>query len=416
VRIAIVGSGISGLVCAYLLSREHDVVVYEANDYVGGHTRTVRVDSDDETVNVDTGFIVFNPDNYPNFTRLLKQLKVESEPSTMSFSVRDEESGLEYNGTSLNTLFAQRRNLLSPRFLRMVKDILRFYREARELIEGPETDLPLGEYLEQNRYSREFRDWHLYPMAAAVWSTGLQGVESFPARFLVRFFNNHGFLQVSDRPQWRVLTGGSSSYIGPLTRPFDDAIRLQTPVTAIRRLPNAVSLTSGNGNTEQFDQVVIAAHSDQALKMLADPSDEERDILGAIPYTANDTVLHTDANLLPRRPLARASWNYHLPMRADNRPSVTYYMNALQNLTSREHYCVTLNRQERIAPNRIIERLFYEHPAFSVRSISAQGRKHEISGRNRTSYCGAYWGYGFHEDGVVSALDVCANFGARLRS
>jgi predicted NAD/FAD-binding protein len=416
VRIAIVGSGISGLVCAYLLSREHDVVVYEANDYVGGHTHTVRVDSDGETVNVDTGFIVFNPENYPNFTRLLKQLKVESEPSTMSFSVRDEESGLEYNGTSLNTLFAQRRNLLSPRFLRMIKDILRFYREARELIEGPETDLPLGEYLEQNRYSREFRDWHLYPMAAAVWSTGLHGVESFPAKFLVRFFNNHGFLQASNRPQWRVLKGGSASYIGPLTRPFDDSIRLQTPVKAIRRLPNAVSLTSGNGDTEQFDQVVIAAHSDQALKMLADPSDEERDILGSIPYTSNDTVLHTDANLLPRRPLARASWNYHLPMRADNRPSVTYYMNSLQNLTSREHYCVTLNRREQIAPQRIIKRLTYEHPAFSVRAISAQGRKHEISGRNRTFYCGAYWGYGFHEDGVVSALDVCANFGARLRS
>ncbi len=414
-RIAVVGSGISGLVCAYLLSRDHDVVVYEANDYLGGHTRTVRVDSEDETVNVDTGFIVFNPENYPNFTRLLKQLKVETEPSTMSFSVRDEESGLEYNGTSLNTLFAQRRNLFSLRFLRMVREIFRFYREAREVIITPETDLTLGDYLEQNGYSREFRDWHLFPMAAAIWSTGRQGIESLPVRFLVQFFDNHGFLQVSDRPQWRVLKGGSSSYIAPLTRPFDDSIRLQTPVTAIRRLPNAVSLTSGDGNTERFDQVVIATHSDQALQMLTDPSDEERDILSSIPYTTNDTVLHTDVDLLPRRPLARASWNYHLPMRADNRPSVTYSMNSLQNLTSREHYCVTLNRQEQIAPDRIIKRLSYEHPAFSAQSVAAQRRKHEISGRNRTFYCGAYWGYGFHEDGVASALDVCAHLGARLR-
>lgn len=408
------GSGISGLVSAYLLSREHEVVVYEASDYLGGHTNTIRVESTDGVYNVDTGFIVFNPDNYPTFTNLLCQLKVESEPSTMSFSVRDEASGLEYNGTSINTLFAQRRNLVRPRFLRMVRDIIRFYRESRLLLESPDSQLTLGEYLEENRYSPEFKNWHLLPMGAAIWSTGEQGIESFPARFFVQFFENHGFLQVSGRPQWRVLKGGSSSYIGPLTRPFQDSIRLRTPVTSIRRHPNAVSIQSGDGSTERFDQVVIATHSDQALRMLADPSAAEREILGAIPYTVNDTVLHTDETLLPKRRLARASWNYHLPMRPDNRPSLTYYMNSLQNLTSRDHFCVTLNRQDRINPDRIIKRLTYEHPVFSARSFEAQQRKGEISGKNRTFYCGAYWGYGFHEDGVASALDVCSNFGARL--
>jgi uncharacterized protein len=339
---------------------------------------------------------------------------VETQLSRMSFSVRDEESGLEYNGASLNTLFSQRRNLLSRRFHRMVRDILRFYREAPELLGGGDYELTLGDYVRERGYSEEFIRWHLFPMGAAVWSTGAEGIERFPALSLVEFFHNHGFLKVKARPQWRVLKNGSKSYLEPLTAPFRDDIRLGTPVTSIRRRATGVEIGSADGHRETFDSVVIAVHSDRALAMLSDPTEAEKEILGSIAYTSSETVLHTDSRLLPRRTLARASWNYHLPMREDNKPSVTYYMNSLQGLSAPLDFCVTLNRTEAIDPSRVIARMVYEHPCFNAAAVRAQRRKAEISGRNRTFYCGAYWGYGFHEDGVRSALDVCSHFGRSL--
>ena len=413
-RIAIVGSGISGLVTAHLLAGECDLVVYEAADYIGGHTHTVDVEIEGGSVAVDTGFIVFNPENYPNFTRLLSRLGIETQPSNMSFSVRDEQTGLEYNGTSLNSLFAQRRNLVRPRFLRMIRDIVRFYRDARSLLLEPDYDLTLGEYLARKRYSREFVDWHIYPLGAAIWSMGRQGIEQFPAAFFVEFFANHGFLNLGSRPQWRVLCGGSRSYIEPLTRGFLTSIRLNCPVVGIRRSPGHVEIRAGDGSVERFDQVVLATHSDQALQLLSDPSPQERDILGGIPYLESEVVLHTDERLLPRRSLARASWNYHLPMRPDNKPSVTYWMNSLQNLRTSEQFCITLNRTEAIDPSRILKRLRYAHPVYTPETLRAHHRRAEINGRNRTWFCGAYWGYGFHEDGVRSALDVGAAFGREL--
>ncbi len=413
-RIAIVGSGISGLVTAHLLAGACDLVVYEAADYIGGHTRTVDVELEGGSVAVDTGFIVFNPENYPNFTRLLSRLGIETQPSNMSFSVRDEQTGLEYNGTSLNALFAQRRNLVRPRFLRMIRDIVRFYRDARSLLLEPDYDLTLGEYLARKRYSREFVDWHIYPLGAAIWSMGRQGIEQFPAAFFAEFFANHGFLNLGTRPQWRVLRGGSRSYIEPLTRGFLTSIRLNCPVVGIRRSPGHVEIRAGDGSVERFDQVVLATHSDQALQLLSDPSPQEREILRSIPYLESEVVLHTDERLLPRRSLARASWNYHLPMRPDNKPSVTYWMNSLQNLRSREQFCITLNRTEAIDPSRILKRLRYAHPVYTPETLRAHQRRAEINGRNRTWFCGAYWGYGFHEDGVRSALDVGAAFGREL--
>ncbi|GAB4234501.1 MAG: FAD-dependent oxidoreductase [Acidobacteriota bacterium] len=410
-RIAVVGSGISGLTAAWLLSRHHEVVLYEAEARLGGHTHTVAVNLGDREFAVDTGFIVYNEENYPNFSRLLQCLGVATQPSSMSFSVRDDDSGLEYNGTSLNALFAQRRNLLRPVFWRMVLDILRFFREARELVGSSERELTLGEWVRRRGFSEPFLKWHLYPLVAAVWSTGRLGVENFPAVMLTEFFHNHGFLRVAGRPRWRVLRGGSHSYLPPLTRPFRDRIRLATPVVKVVRERDGVRIRDARGGEDHFDHVVLAVHSDQALSLLGDPSPEEREILGAIRYQVNEVVLHTDSQLLPRRPLARASWNFHLPLREDWRPTVTYWMNSLQSLPGPPDFCVTLNRTEAVRPDRILRRLEYAHPVFDPPALAAQRRKHEICGQRRTWYCGAYWGYGFHEDGVRSALDACRELG-----
>jgi predicted NAD/FAD-binding protein len=413
-RIAVVGSGIAGLTSAWLLSRDHDVVLYEADSRIGGHTCTVSVGWDSRQYDVDTGFIVYNPENYPNFARLLERLGVATRPSNMSFSVRDEQTGLEYSGSTLAGLFAQSRNLVRPGFFRMLVDIMRFYRDARELVHSPDVDLTVEDYATRRRYSAEFREWHLYPMTSAIWSTGRQGAAAFPAAVLARFFYNHGFLQVRNRPQWRVLEGGSKAYLEPITRPFKAAVRLSSPVAAVRRFPDFVRIRTSRGHEDRFHHVVLAAHSDQTLRMLEDPSPREREILGAIRYTANEAVLHTDENLLPKRHRAWASWNCHLPLRADNLPSLTYFMNSLQSIPGPPYFCVTLNRTERIAPSRILARMSYAHPVYDAGAIRAQRRKHEICGINRTSYCGAYWGYGFHEDGVVSALDACRLWGCAI--
>ena len=406
-KIAIIGTGISGLTAAWRLHREHDLTIFEANDYIGGHTHTVDVEMQGQRYAVDTGFIVFNDWTYPNFIRLLEQLGVASQPTLMSFSVRCERTGLEYNGENLNTLFAQRRNLFRPSFHRMIRDILRFNREAPALlgVEGYR-EISLNAYLRERAYSREFTEHYILPMAAAIWSAEPALMGEMPARFFVQFFKNHGLLSVSDRPQWRVIQGGSRNYVERLTAPFRDRIRLNCPVEWVRRHPNQVQIKPKQGLVERFDQVVFATHSDQALRLLADSTVKEREILSAIPYQENEVVLHTDIRLLPRRKLAWAAWNYHLPTQSQNRVAVTYDMNLLQGLDAPETFCVTLNRSEAIDPARILYRTSYHHPVFTEAGVRAQARRDEISGVNRTWYCGAYWSYGFHEDGVNSGLAV----------
>ena len=412
-KIAIVGSGISGLVCAHLLHGDHDISLFEANDYAGGHTHTIEVDVNGTVYPVDTGFIVFTEPKYPNFVKLLKQLNVDSQPTTMSFSVRDAATGLEYNGTSLNTLFAQRRNLLRPSFYRMLKDILRFYREAPELLNDEDDAITLGMYLSGNKYSREFVDYHIVPMGAAIWSSAPEDMLKFPAWYFVRFFHHHGFLQQQNRPAWRTVVGGSYRYVKALIDPIKDRVHLRCPVRQIRRFEDRVDVVSARG-METFDQVILAVHSDQALRLLVDPSDAEREILGAIKYQANPTVLHTDHSVLPHNRRAWASWNYYLPENQKDRATVTYHMNMLQNLNAPVTFCTTLNRDADINPQKIIQKMLYHHPQYTPETIRAQKRHAELNGVNRTFYCGAYWGFGFHEDGVRSGLAVTEKFGKTL--
>ena len=415
-KLAIVGTGIAGMTAAHLLHGEHDLTIYEAGEYIGGHTNTVEVEREGMTYAVDTGFIVFNDWTYPNFIGLLDRLGVASQPSDMSFSVRCEDTGLEYNGTSLNRLFAQRRNLLRPSFYRMIRDILRFNRESVGLLNEPDPGPSLGAYLEQNRYSPPFIRNYIIPMAGAIWSAGPSAIWRYPARYLVQFFKNHGMLSVDARPTWRVITGGSQRYVEKLVRPFRERIRLQSPVEAIIRDSHGVEVRShdraGTSHTARFDGVVLACHSDQALALLADPSPLERDILGAIRYQANEAILHTDRSLLPRRRRAWAAWNYHLLPTPADRVLVTYHMNTLQRLRASCDFCVTLNRSDAIDPAQVLKRITYHHPVFTPEAIAAQQRHREINGQRRTWYCGAYWGFGFHEDGVKSAMMACESLRA----
>ena len=414
-KIAIIGSGIAGLTCAYLLNRRHAITLFEAEPWVGGHTHTVPVSLDGQHYAIDTGFIVFNDWTYPNFIHLLRQLGVRYQPTEMSFSVHDPRSGVEYNGNNLNSLFAQRSNLLSPRFWGMLQDILRFNREAlRDLEEGRiAADLTLGQYLQQNGYGQRFIDHYIVPMGAAIWSMSLEGMLGFPLQFFVRFFRNHGLLSVSDRPQWYVIEGGSSAYVEPLTRDFLQHIRSNCPVQRIERDTSGVTVHSAAGS-ERFDKVVLACHSDQALALLAKPSEAEQQILGALPYAENDVVLHTDTRLLPRRPLAWASWNYRLGGPRQQPAAVTYNMNILQGIKAPQTFCVSLNQSEAIAPDKVLARFRYAHPQYSLAGMAAQARWEEIHGVQHSYYCGAYWANGFHEDGVVSALRVAEAFGERL--
>ncbi|MDY6951222.1 MAG: FAD-dependent oxidoreductase [Thermodesulfobacteriota bacterium] len=413
-KIAVVGAGISGLVTAYLLCEDHEITVFEANDYIGGHTHTLDVPWDGRTYAVDTGFIVFNEKTYPNFLKLLRRLGVAWQPSKMSFSVTSEKNGLEYSPTSLNALFAQRRNLFRPAFYRMVLDIFRFRQRSLRILGERGDDTTLGDYLKAEGYSKAFIHDFIIPMGAAIWSADPDQFWHFPARFFVRFFHNHGFLKVTDQPQWLVIEGGSRNYVRALTGGFVDAIRLSCPVNKVVRHEDRVEIFHGKGPPEAFDQVVMAAHSDQALRLLADPSEAEVRILGAMPYQENVTVLHTDETVLPKKQVCWASWNYHVPRAQTGRVAVTYDMNILQSLTSPVEFCVSLNHPGRIDPERVIDRMVYHHPVYTPDSLKAQQGHQEINGRNRTSFCGAYWGFGFHEDGVKSALAVCERFGKRL--
>ncbi|MCA8957913.1 MAG: FAD-dependent oxidoreductase [Planctomycetes bacterium] len=412
-RIAVVGTGISGLLAARLLHARHSLTVFEADDRIGGHTHTVQVEHEGQRYAVDTGFIVFNDRTYPNFRALLGRLGVASQPSDMSFSVRDERSGLEYCGSSLNSLFTQRRNLLRPSFLRMVRDILRFGREATAVLGPPEDQRTLGELLRDGGYARSFIDHYLVPMGSAIWSAEPERLLAMPARFFVRFFHNHGMLAVRGRPTWHVVQSGSHAYLGPLVAPFRDRIRTGAPVQRILRTPNGVTVQVAGRAPESFDGVVVATHSDQALRLLGDPSGVEREVLGAIPYQENEAVLHTDTRLLPSRRRAWASWNYHLG-HGSARATLTYHQNRLQNLQAPVDFCVTLNHSDAIDPSRILRRILYHHPVFTEAGVRAQARRGEVNGVRRTWFCGAWWGYGFHEDGVNSALAVARDFGLGL--
>ena len=414
-KIAIVGTGIAGNVAAYRLQREHEITVFEAAGHIGGHTHTHAVEQGGREYAVDTGFIVFNDWTYPRFIELLGELGVESQESSMSFSVKCGRTGLEYNGTSLNTLFAQRRNLLRPAFYRMIREILRFNREAPALLADDTREITLGDYLREHGYGWEFVQQYLVPMGAAIWSADPQTMRRFPARFFVRFFHNHGMLSVDDRPTWRVIRGGSARYAEKLTAAFRDRIRVGAPVERVRRLPTHVVVKARGLAAETFDAVFLACHSDQALRLLGDATAAEREVLGAIPYQENDVVLHTDTSVLPRCRRAWAAWNYYIPSAARERVAVTYNMNILQGLDAPVPFLVSLNMTDAIDASKIIKRLTYDHPMYTPASTRAQARQAEINGVRRTYYCGAYWRNGFHEDGVVSALDALAHFEERHR-
>jgi predicted NAD/FAD-binding protein len=407
-KIAVVGSGISGLACAHYLSRDHEVWVYEAGRKVGGHTATVDVELGTRRYAIDTGFIVFNDRTYPNFIALMDELGVPSKPTAMGFSVRDPESGLEYSGTNLATVFAQRRNLLSPGFIGMLRDILRFNRESvADLAAGRIDDgQTLADYLGRRGYGERFVRHYLAAMGSAIWSADCASILAFPAVFFVRFFHHHGLLSVNDRPQWRVIEGGSREYLRPLCTRFAGRISTNNPVQkVIRHAGRGVTLALADGQRLMFDEVVLATHSDQALALLEQPSAAERDILGAIPYQMNDVVLHTDVRQLPRNPRTWSSWNYTLGP-AGERAVVTYNMNILQGIDAPETFCVTLNNTAAINPHRILGQFQYAHPVFSLDGMLAQQRWDEINGVSKIWYCGAYWRNGFHEDGVISALRV----------
>lgn len=404
-RIAIVGGGISGLVVAYLLSPSHDVTLFEANDWLGGHAHTIDVAAGGATYAVDTGFVVYEPETYPAFASLLDRLGVATQPTEMSFSVRCGASGLEYSGRSWSTLFVQPRNLLSPAFHRLLRDVVRFNREAPRLLADAGADPGLRDFIDAQGFSPAFRDQYLVPLASALWSTPPARVLDVPARHIVRYLLHHGFLRVRRRPQWRTIAGGARRYVEALSASFRDRVRLCCPVEHVRRHAGYVEVGTRE-RSEQFDRVVLATPGSQALRLLADPTPAEREILGAFTEQENDVVVHTDASLLPRSRRAWAAWNVHLDPRID-RAVVTYDMSLLQRLSSPEPICVTLNAADAIAPAKVLARMVYRHPVCSRAAVAAQGRHEALNGANRTHYCGAYWGYGFHEDGVASALRLC---------
>jgi len=413
-KIAIIGTGISGLTSAYLLSKEHSVHVYEAKDYIGGHVYTLPVHLNGTSYEIDTGFIVFNDRTYPNFNKLLNQINVLSQPTSMSFSVKCETTGLEYNGTSINGLFAQRLNLLKPSFLLMVKDILRFNRDAKIFLNDSVEEITFGEFLKRGGYSNSLKNNYALPMASAIWSAKSKVIENANFRFFAQFFDNHGMLNVNDRPQWRVIKGGSKQYTLKLIESFKNNIRINSPVDKIIRKNEGIEVVFNKQQKELYDRVIIGTHSDQALKMIENPSHEEREILSAIPYQTNVAHMHWDCSVLPKQKNAWASWNYFKPNKLKDETTVTYYMNMLQSLNIPRNICVSLNIEEHIDPKKIYKKIIYQHPVFTSQAILAQKRHKEIDGVDKIHFCGAYWGSGFHEDGINSALSVCKAFGRSL--
>ena len=415
-KIAIIGSGISGLTCAYMLNRKHDITIFEKNDYIGGHTHTHEIEYSGRKWNIDSGFIVYNERTYPNFINILDRLGVERQLTRMGFSVKSEKNDLEYAGHSLNGLFAQRSNLFRPSFIRMLRSMWRFNSEARADLKELDSDTTLGEYLKLNNYPEEFIQHFIVPIGAAIWSTVPNQMMDMPAIFFIRFFENHGLLQIVDRPNWWVITGGSKRYVEKMVDGFENKIRLSSPVKNVKREDGSITVQFGANSleSENFDSVIFATHSNQSLAMLDAPTKEEIEILSAIKYQKNDALLHYDDSILPKRKNAWSSWNYLLDEDQSKAVALTYNMNILQSLKSDRTFCVSLNSGNLVDESKVIKELSYDHPLFTTSSINAQSRKHEISGKNNTYYCGAYWRNGFHEDGVVSALDVCKDFGESL--
>ena len=414
-KIAIIGSGISGLTSAYLLNRNHDITVFEANDYIGGHTHTHNIKIKDKEYAVDTGFIVYNERTYPNFIKLLDTLGVERQLSTMGFSVKSASEDYEYAGESLNSLFAKRSNIFRLGFLRMLYEMYRFGKKSDSTGLGLDVSITLGTYLRSENYSNEFINYFIIPMGAAIWSTPANKVLDMPAYFFIKFFYNHGMLEIINRPKWWVIKDGSSAYIKKIIKGFESKINLSSPIRTVSRLDNGIEIETANSKKPlMFDAVVFATHSDQALGMLKDPTEKEKDILSSIPYQKNEVLLHTDSSVLPKRKLAWASWNYQLDSNPESPVVLTYNMNILQSLDCDETFCVTLNNHQSVDKSKVLKKITYHHPLFTVKGIEAQKRKLEISGVNNTYYCGAYWHNGFHEDGVASAIEVCKHFGEQI--
>lgn len=404
-RIAVIGSGISGLVSANLLSKQYAVTMFEAGSVLGGHTNTINVEADGRTHSVDLGFNIFNKKNYPLFTKLLEEHQVAIRPSEVSFSFHSDRLGMEYNSRNINSLFCDRRNFINPRFYRFIKDIIQFNADAKKyLSHAMVTDITIGEFIDSHHYSDLFVESYLIPMIASLWSKHPKDVRHSSAHFIFSFYLNYGLLSVRQRPQWYGIEGGANKYIEPLAKPFKDQIHLNTKIEHIKRLGDGVHIRA-NGHQQKFDAVVLAIHSDQALHILEDPTRAEQDVLSAIPYTKHEAILHTDDAVLPRKKLARASWNYYDS--GSEQTTLTYYMNKLQQIDSATPICLSLNLSDKIAKEKIIKRFHYSHPSFSKQTMKAQQLYHHVSGMNNTYYCGAYWGYGFHEDGVRSALEVC---------
>lgn len=423
-KVAIIGTGIAGMTSAYLVNQKADISVFESNDYIGGHTATKEVKVDGRSYNIDTGFIVYNDWTYPNFIKLMQILGVATQATEMSFSVKNKNTGLEYNGNTINSLFAQRRNIVSPRFYRLALDIVKFNKLCKAHIEAKKNtdNITLIAFIEKHKLSKTFTENYILPMCAAIWSTSLEASANFPLAFFLKFFNNHGLLNITNRPQWHTLINGSNSYVAPLTQSYKNKILLNSPVQKVSKTSDGYTLIS-KGKNYHFDEVIFACHSDQAMKMLdlasfsQDYAKQLSDILGAIPYSDNDVVLHTDTSVLPDRKLAWASWNYLIKgseNEANAPASVTYNMNILQRIQSDTTFCVTLNNSQEIDPSKILGRYNYAHPQFSPAMVAAQERRNEICGQDGLHFCGAYWYNGFHEDGVRSALDVAKRFGASL--
>jgi uncharacterized protein len=414
-KIAIIGAGVSGLTCAYTLARDHDIDVFEANQYAGGHANTVVVNDRGRQLPMDTGFLVYNQANYPGLCTLFDQLGVVTQPSDMSFSVHCERSGREWNGSSLNQMFVQRSNLLRYSHWQMLSDILRFHREAVGLAASLSDRVTVSDWLTQNCYSEAFERNYLLPLGASLWSCSAQRFADFPMRFVIEFLDNHHMLQVVDRPQWRTVTGGSREYVARIVQPFAEQLRLALPVRRVRRSARGVEVWLDDGSSHLYDEVILACHADQALELVADPDDTERDLLSCFPYQRNVAVLHTDTRLLPDRKSAWASWNFRTPKQPSDEVNVTYNLNLLQSLDSEQTWCLTLNPGECIDQSLVERRIVYHHPMFKTGRHAAQSQHTSLIRRRGLSYCGAYWGFGFHEDGVQSALRVGAAFELSFR-
>ena len=411
-NIAVIGSGISGLTTAHLLSRKHNITLFEKNDYIGGHTHTHSIKEEGTIYNVDSGFIVYNENTYPNFIKLLDSLNVKRQHSSMGFSVKSYNKDFEYSGNSLSAVFSKKSNLLNPYFLNMLRSIIRFNKNSVKDLETMNESTLLIDYLKSKNYSDYFINYYIIPMAASIWSTSPNFILEMPAIFFIRFFDNHGLLKITNRPQWWVIKNGSKQYVKKILDDFNGTIHLNTTINELKRESNKVYIKINN-DTKIFDAVVLATHSDQSLSIIKDLSDNEKNVLGKIKYQKNTALIHTDTSILPKRKKAWSSWNYLLD-KNDNKVILTYNMNILQSLKSKKTYCVTLNNTDMINENKIIKKITYHHPLFTKESVYAQSQKNLICGVNNTYFCGAYWGNGFHEDGVNSALDVCKKFGIDL--